>query len=202
MSGCHPTETLSLCPHGNPVKFGRCLACDPIKRIPDLHMDFLAGKEILDVIRKELQENKNRIEALHEHKLRQIDENRKISRRVDEIEKIKGLVSSSLDETLCDIDKDISKLNERLDRIDHKCVNHITSIFKRLEELESKFDDLSVKSKLNSQKQPFKCPVCSGAGDFHVESLQDIQALGSHRIDGMGRHYTKCHACNDGIVWG
>jgi len=76
MSGCHPPDTLALCKHGKPVKFP-CLSCAPT------HKEFT----LLDAINA-IEELRNRIEALHEHKLRQIDENRKISKKVDDLEEL------------------------------------------------------------------------------------------------------------------
>ncbi len=74
---CDPAqETLSVCIHGAPVKFGRCLLCNPMER---------KTVNIGDLI-DELISLRNRIEALHEHKLRQIDENRKVSKHLDSID--------------------------------------------------------------------------------------------------------------------
>jgi hypothetical protein len=42
MSGCHPTETLALCEHQVPIKFG-CIRCERdgiLKRIEDLENRF------------------------------------------------------------------------------------------------------------------------------------------------------------------
>ena len=76
--GCCYTiqNTLSVCVHGAPVKFGRCLLCNPMER---------KTVNIGDLI-DELISLRNRIEALHEHKLRQIDENRKVSKHLDSID--------------------------------------------------------------------------------------------------------------------
>ena len=64
---CEPNKE-SHCEHGKPIRFG-CLTCAPT--LSDL---------IINI--------NSQIESLREHKLRQIDENRKISRRVDQLEKL------------------------------------------------------------------------------------------------------------------
>lgn len=67
---CEPVS----CEHGRQLRIERCYICELNDQIFKLN-DISKSLSI-------------RIEALHEFKLRQIDENRKISRRVDEFEKI------------------------------------------------------------------------------------------------------------------
>jgi hypothetical protein len=87
------------------------LSCEPVKEEEP--------KSILGELIDSIIIIKNRIDALHEHKLRQIDENRKISRRVDNIDAKSAYASARADE--------ISKyINERIDNVE----KHINEIFK------------------------------------------------------------------------
>lgn len=66
-------DTLSICIHGTPVKFHSCHLCHVEKRTADNYVSL-----------------SERIHKLEEHNNLQIDENRKIDRRFDEVEETIG----------------------------------------------------------------------------------------------------------------
>jgi len=126
-----------------------------------------------------------RIEALHEHKLKQIDENKKISRRVDELEK-------KINEIALDIESHYEASIEDNEYAD----DQIRSKFKEFDKLKSKFEDFMRKSVLNCEKRPFTCPVCYGCGNDKGtrESNPNYQFM---------MKYASCNSCQGkGIVWG
>lgn len=100
-------------------------------------------------------------------------------------DKVKQLEECSFGEQLDGLEQ---KLDERIEKLEEKLTNLVT------------MPNIAW-AKYN--KTPHKCPVCYGAGDFLLQSIEDIQALGAFRTDGMGRKYTKCHACDSkGVLWG
>lgn len=82
---------------------------------------------------------------------------------------------------LCDPDKVI--LNEKI-------------LNQKIKNLESKFEDLEQKSSLNSEKRPFKCPVCKGDGEVIINTGQMLTCYPL-------KYPTKvCNACKGkGIIW-
>ena len=159
--------------------------------------------------------------ANHEHKIRQIDENRKVSKHLDNIDssirvhwddreyfyqKIKELKNSDYDER-------IDMISLRLDRIDHKCVDSLNALQKKTDELEQymEMEDRVTASDIlirlnqleemtltedemkNFVKKPYKCPVCNGVLKNHYYSSTDPN--NTLLLD--------CKSCDGkGIVWG
>lgn len=109
-------------------------------------------------------------------------------------EKIKNL-----EERMDDIVGVVSSLpNKHHDLIAHHYLT-ISERMRTIEEIQNRIAEFDMRQ----HQIPHKCPVCQGAGDFQVLSVEDIQALGVSRTDGLGRKFTKCHACEGkGIVWG
>ncbi len=120
---CEPApdeETSSLCDHGAQIKFG-CLLCAPT-----------LGDLIISL--------NNKVEQLREHKVRQIDENRKISRRVDEVEK--SLEHYREYKTgIEDLETDVMRLNERIVDVLEELEN---SDNERLDKLENSYNYESI----------------------------------------------------------
>lgn len=98
----------------------------------------------------------NRIKALHEHKIRQIDENRKVSRRIDDNEK--GLQSHH--DMLLKLEERINTLQEkitlnpkesmelrcvlkRLDTIETTLANNVSDINERINVINRQLDTLA-----------------------------------------------------------
>jgi len=75
--------------------------------------------------------------ANHEHKLRQIDENRKISRRVDELEKWKKV---AIEKNI----QDIARIRE-LEKLNQQCfdANPIAMIEKKFDEFDLKIKEIN-----------------------------------------------------------
>lgn len=142
--------------------------------------------------------------ANHEHKLRQIDENRKISRRIDEL--FETLEAYNEDAEYLD-SLSLPKRIEKLEELNQQCfeANPIKAIYDKFEKIESKIACLMQKSTLNDEKRPFKCPVCSGEIKILIDPatpMSGIQAMFGKR-DENGMYYKECNACNGkGIVWG
>ena len=150
---------------------------------------------------------------LHVHKIRQIDENRKISNRVDELEKVINYISNHTN------DENVNK--RRIDELeaaykaDYETARDIifqgaqthASILRceaKIKELESSdyderisdLEKIGVESRLlkvesGYSKKPYICPRCSGSGRYRLAtsgSLSDV-------ID--------CRSCEGtGILWG
>lgn len=82
---------------------------------------------------------------------------------------------------LCDPDKVI--LNEKI-------------LNQKIKNLESKFEDLEQKSSLNSEKRPFKCPVCHGNGKVEVIGFD-------YKLSNSVKKLQDCFSCErKGIIWG
>jgi predicted RNase H-like nuclease (RuvC/YqgF family) len=153
---------MALCEHGNIAEFNDCRYCA---------IDKQAAKNYAAIL--------NRINILHEHKNRQIDENRKISRRVDELQKrIEKL------KTLTDI--------KQLEKILYDGAQLHLTIIKfetRMKELEQRLSICGDKvDKITSK--PHRCPNCEGSGRYKLAIAQSPSDI----ID--------CHSCKGtGIVW-
>lgn len=68
----------------------------------------------------------------------------------------------------------------------------------RIKQLEK--DIKYIHSALNAQigisRQPYKCPVCYGCGEWNLESLEEVVSNGGCKVK-------QCHTCEGkGIVWG
>lgn len=102
-------DTLSFCIHGTPVKF-ECAKCHNEHRLKLLESQMKTSNEMYIELTKSLQ-------VLHEHKIRQIDENMKVLRRLDEIEN--GLINriGILGTAL----QQLSDENHKLRKTPHKC---------------------------------------------------------------------------------
>jgi len=151
----------------------------------------------------------NRINALHEHKIRQIDENRKISKRVDEIQKFADSHLScwnalddkieSIGTTLID---NVRHLNERLNELEKelKCTQDA------LTDRNTEFFDLRDEVRKIMQgynPKPHKCPNCNFLGAIEFESAEEASQYGTVMQPNGGKLFTWCKACEGkGIVWG
>lgn len=138
-----------------------------------------------------------RLERLEEHKNRQIDENRKISRRVDELEEylreIKLLYSNPLQQQVWQ-----ESISTRLSELEEWTRKDEDIIYERLEKLEGLLDftknllntKIHLDEKLGTHKKPYCCPVCADKGYWN--SIENSIACGG-----------QCKACEGkGIVWG
>lgn len=178
------------CEHGKEVRKEQCHLCD-IKR------QIMALTDMY----KELSV---RVCGFHDHKLRQIDENKKISAKVDEIIKLFLKGDSQLEDDVIRIERKIEKLEQQTVNISllhssnqgHEtwkrgCEVLISGIQKELMELK-RFQDITHEQYKN-RKSPHKCPVCEGIG-----INCDIG-----EIRGLPIKSDKCHSCEGkGIVWG
>lgn len=136
-----PTETMSLCIHGVPIKF-ECVKCMENKNIECIKFyNEQRLKELESQIKALIEMYKDlicRVAGFSDHLIKQIDENRKISRRLDDIV---GMFA-----------KDSCKLESEIIRLD-----------KKFDDLEKLFYDEKEKFRSNDKK-PYKCPVCEGNG--------------------------------------
>lgn len=197
MTNCSD-NTEALCIHGVPIKLG-CLSCTPAD-ISILELDA-------------------HVKSLREHNLRHINENRKISRRVDELERlskfnmseqVQQVMNSGFTECKERIEKlESEKLTQQLDPKVWVFVND------RLDKLEECFKLQAYRNKcdiesheiinekiekleklLNSYgRKIHKCPVCKGSGN-----LKGID-VNHHNFD-LYIKYVSCHSCDGkGIIW-
>lgn len=181
-----------ICDHGIHTSRQRCIYCELQKQITAL-TDMYKSLSI-------------QVAAHHEHKLRQIDENRKISRRVDETDHI----ANCQGESISIIIKNLNKLERELEsnhltqELNPQVWKFVTERIDKLEKLESKFADFMQKSILNCEKRPFKCPVCNGEIKILIDPstpMSGIQAMFGKR-DSNGMYYKDCVSCDKGIIWG
>lgn len=124
----------------------------------------------------------NRLTLLENHKNYQIDENRKVSRKFDEIEsqlkRLEGFIHPDL------------ILWARVD---------VTGRLEILEKLSKRFEDdihdLQV-FKSAKVKLPHKCPVCNGSGEWELQSIDET-------IRNDNKRFKTCHSCEGkGVLWG
>ena len=88
-----------------------------------------------------------RIEQLENHKNYQIDENRKSSKRIDDI--IKIMVQAD-----CKLENDLIKLDISIKNVEKLFYDELHRIRER-------------------DKKPYKCPVCDGTGSAYFANIKD-----------------------------
>lgn len=132
-----------ICDHGIHTSRQRCIHCELQRQITAL-TDMYKELSI-------------RVVGFHDHKLRQIDENRKISKRVDELD-----AAYKVD---FEVAKDIIFESARTHASILKCE-------KGLKDLEQLFYDEKAKFRCNDKK-PYKCPLCDGKGGFYISGTMD-----------------------------
>lgn len=130
------------------------------------------------------------LKLLKEHKDRQIDENKKISRRVDELEKILEAFNKDAEYL------DSLSLPKRLEKLELKNIarqiERIANLEKQMKEILGKqdFHQALTNAAICTSKKTHKCPVCDGQGYWH--KVENNIACGA-----------QCSTCKgSGIVWG
>jgi len=161
MSGCHPDKKAELCIHGTYITGHDCVACKLQFQITALN---------------------TRIEALHEFKLRQCNENKENKKRIDNFYNAHGLSDMINNESN-------QKLEKRIEEIESSHNGLTQSIFHRLKKIEDKFAYFMQNYPLN-EKKPHQCPVCDGNGGV------------PHPLTGLLAPATCCSCKGQGIVWG
>jgi DNA repair exonuclease SbcCD ATPase subunit len=122
----------------------------------------------------------DRLPFIEEYEKRQIDENRKVSKRINELEELYKSDARNMKQVLSELAKD----NKRITKLER----HFSG------------DYQLIASKLN----PHKCPVCDGHGNIYSDYLcnQEMLLAGWHR-DALRSAYKQCVSCEGkGIVWG
>jgi DNA repair exonuclease SbcCD ATPase subunit len=156
-----------------------------------------------------------RLEAQHEFKLRQIDENRKLSRRLDELEEAlkrdfititeridSGFAAHLESDEYADeqIRERFMKMNKRIAEIEKVATDYLSAwnlIDERISSLEGKLNEVYTKTMgiIPGRKQPYKCPVCEGR-KTHV-------SLAINKARDHAFVHDNCICCEGtGIVWG
>lgn len=146
----------------------------------------------------------NRLLRLEEYKNRQIDENRKISKRVDELEfRLCGLDHGTQNFVKVNVDN----IHERIDEIESKISEpddeELNVSYDCIRETASKWHKYFNMNTAN--KTPHKCPSCDGSTRKYIDPgmpMSGIESMCCNR-DETGNYYKICHACEGkGIVWG
>lgn len=88
-----------------------------------------------------------------DHKIRQIDENRKISKRVDELERV--------------------ILDLQMEQDENSVA--IAELYQFVKELERFQDITNLQYQKVIEKKPHACPVCGGRGGFYISGVMDFQ---------------------------
>lgn len=152
MSGCYPGETLSMCIHGTPAKL-TCAQCSNEHRLNLIESQIKALTEMYKNL-------SIKVASFEDHRIRQIDENRKASKHFDNID-------SSLKVHWDDREYFYKKINDC-----KECLSHIDdlieinkSFLERIEKLERQFADFMQKSNLNCEKRPKYCNECGNKNE-------------------------------------
>lgn len=148
MSGCYPNVVPEVCKHGVDQITHSCQFCVLEKNINTLYASL-----------------GNRINGLHEHKLYQIDENKKISIRVDELEKFHHDFKNVLKDDIEGHEELLDGFDKRIERLELKNIEHQ---IKRIADLERKFADFMQKSPLNCEKVQFKGEICCDCERLYI----------------------------------
>jgi DNA repair exonuclease SbcCD ATPase subunit len=169
MSHCHlGLSCEKLCVHGIRINEQQCYFCEINHKI-----------NLLD----------SKISSLIDHKIRQIDENRKISKHMD-------MVDLSI-KIQCDIREFFYKKIKELE----KKQKFLETNSEKIQRLESEIDELerlvnAIKESYNSlcasslRREPHKCPICDGTGK-HAKVLPSMSPI-----------YLDCKSCDGkGILW-
>jgi hypothetical protein len=125
--------------------------------------------------------NDERLRKLEEHKKYQIDENRKLSKRVDELEK---RISEN------ELDMSCFPTFEYVNEYISKCLK---------EQINNRLIDYNSYKYYVSNKKPYQCLVCYGDGKIQV--LNVLEHFEKRITDSQGRHFILCNTCEGkGIV--
>lgn len=130
------------------------------------------------------------VRELFDHKQYQIDENRKISRRMDELEKFHQDWKEMPKWDLHPLYEKVNELEEWKVIAIEKNIQDVERIRKLESEFERKLDVDFKKweeyfATINIDKKPYKCPVCNGK---YIALFKECECA--------------CLACDKGIVWG
>jgi hypothetical protein len=171
MSICmQPNETLCvpLCVHGVSVKF-ECGIC------VDHHKLNLLESQIqtLTDMYKDLS---IKIAAFLDYRNFQIDENRKISRRVDELQNDHAFVING-------------------------CVDRIGELERTVKAIKESYNNLCASS---MKRIPYKCPICDGTGALQLETEEELNRFCKSRMrTDDNKWFIWCKSCEGkGILWG
>lgn len=206
MNGCY--QAIPHCEH-NQMK-GSCFYCnvnDQLKALTDMY-------KTLSI----------QCAANHDHKVRQIDENRKISKRFDELEaalkrdfititeRIDSGFSAHLesdeyaDEQIRERFEKLEKVLPRYDSLHKEWWDRIEMLEKTVSSLEGKLNEVYTRTRglTPGRKQPHKCPVCNGTQRDYFDQLYPYSEYPTDtRIDHEGLRFIDCRACEGkGIIWG
>lgn len=147
---------------------------------------------------------------LEKHKNYQIDENRKVSRRLDELEKDFKKVEhyfygdgdiSDIQGQLDNLTKHLSHLSFQVENLEFNNIGQELDLKlwvfmnERLDKLERVLSETKLTFFEMGCKKPYKCPVCNGIGE--KDNIHPIEQITNPK------RFIKCSSCEGkGIVWG
>ncbi|HLA59222.1 MAG TPA: hypothetical protein VK622_10695 [Puia sp.] len=172
----HGQEECHLCELKNELIRGYA---DLNNRINGLHCNKLQQIELNQKAEKKLG-------LLNEYKNRQIDENRKISEKVDGLDEI----INRIDHKFCFATNNLEDLVNKLQQSRDANSKNNKEIFERIKKLEDTANNIcNALEKDRAHKIPHKCPVCDGVGKI------------KHPLNGL--LMCKCESCEGKrIIWG
>jgi hypothetical protein len=156
--------SVSVCIHGLPKKLNACLACD----------------------------NDKKFQELLEHKTRQLDENRAVFKRLNELE---AIIKTSRSSTDFSMENNAHRINERLTELEQWTRKDEDRIHEKLKELE-RFQDIAHFEYKNRNQKPYRCPVCDGTKFGNVKKWNRM----TNEIKDV---FDTCIICEGkGVIWG
>ena len=125
---------------------------------------------------------------LKTHKIRQIDENRKSSEHIHELETNLHLFHNQFQHL---IKVNVDALHERISSLEKDLINAKCAMNYHNDRINENFQ-------FEEYKRPHKCPVCDGTGKDRTRLTCDTFGPGTHKLE-----HSNCNACEGkGIVWG
>jgi DNA repair exonuclease SbcCD ATPase subunit len=202
------SETLNLCKHGTPVKFG-CRDCFFEHSVEASPLFAWSIRVRVDEIDDKLKEHTSLAENNAQHLNERISTVEKycdedlgswdlLEERIEKLE----CYSNNMASIVHILETDMTHINlimeckERLDKLENHendQPHHVLKMHERIDYVLSKINQFDV---MKAEKKPHKCPVCYGNGEWELTSIEEV-------IQNGGSKHLFCKPCEGkGIVWG
>lgn len=215
MSGCHnpQIENGMACQHG--VSYSNPVCCAVCTKPEENTMDISEKvKANWKMMYKTTENLSKRISKLEVHHVRQVDENRKLSKRLDEVEESYSApdchlsldiltLESKLEDEINSVTGQLEGLHEHIEKL-YDMINSYDRKKQKAKDTVDKWEEYFVSNIEKKNRKPHKCPVCDFSGAIQLESAEEYNRFKDEmNKTADGRYFIWCKSCEgSGIVWG